>query len=108
MLCLRTLRAIEAGKAVEEIVPEGYRPSEKALALMSRGEAKHPFIAGIEDVLLLSILGISAGGCLARCVRGQLSDVLVVLLLPIGGTACRRLGWVSHCARIAAGMQNTG
>ena len=49
--CLKTLRAIEAGKSVDELVPEGYKPSEKALALMSRGDPKHPFVAGIEDTM---------------------------------------------------------
>ena len=49
--CLKLLRAIEAGKPVEELTPEGYRPSDKALALMTRGESKHPFVAGIEDTL---------------------------------------------------------
>lgn len=101
MFCLKTLRAIENGKPVEELVPQvggiaprlagvkvarrqsaqlgaalpapnfpalapftpspalaptptppqDYKPSEKALALMSRGEPKHPFVAGIEDTM---------------------------------------------------------
>lgn len=104
--CLKTLRAIENGARVEELVPQvggtstckwlpppavggcartaadgvcharaclprhcamaarlltpprlrvkpsqDYKPSEKALALMSRGESKHPFVAGIEDTM---------------------------------------------------------
>lgn len=49
--CLKTLRAIEAGKSVDELVPADYKPSEKALALMSRGDTKHPFVAGIEDTM---------------------------------------------------------
>ena len=36
---------------MDELVPEGYKPSEKALALMSRGDTKHPFVAGIEDTM---------------------------------------------------------
>jgi hypothetical protein len=49
--CLKTLRKIENGLTVDELVPEGYKPSEKALALMSRGDTKHPFVAGIEDTM---------------------------------------------------------
>lgn len=49
--CLKTLRTIEAGKSVDDLVPDGYKPSEKALALMSRGDSKHPFLAGIEDTM---------------------------------------------------------
>lgn len=49
--CLKTLRAIEGGKPVDELLPADYKPSEKALALMSRGEPKHPYVAGIEDTM---------------------------------------------------------
>lgn len=31
--------------------PPGRQPSEKALALMTRGDTKHPFVAGIEDAM---------------------------------------------------------
>ncbi|KAL4856631.1 Phosphoenolpyruvate carboxylase 1 [Chlorella vulgaris] len=59
--CLKTLRAIEAGKNVDELVPADYKPSEKALALMSRGASKHPFVAGIEDTLIITMKGIASG-----------------------------------------------
>ncbi len=61
MSCLKTLRAIEAGKNVDELVPADYKPSEKALALMSRGASKHPFVAGIEDTLIITMKGIASG-----------------------------------------------
>lgn len=59
--CLKTLRAIEAGQPIEEVVPDNYQPSEKALALMSRGDAQHPFVAGIEDTMIITMKGIAAG-----------------------------------------------
>jgi phosphoenolpyruvate carboxylase len=59
--CLKTLRALEAGKNVDELVPADYKPSEKALALMSRGASKHPFVAGIEDTLIITMKGIASG-----------------------------------------------
>ena len=47
--CLKTLREVESGRPVEEIMKE-YAPDEKALALMSRG-GSHPFVAATEDTM---------------------------------------------------------
>ncbi|KAL4423808.1 hypothetical protein ABPG75_001109 [Micractinium tetrahymenae] len=61
--CLKVLRAIEAGTPVEELVPADFKPSEKALALLSRGPSgavQQPFVGGVEDTLIISIKGISA------------------------------------------------
>lgn len=54
--CLKVLRAIEAGTPAEELVPADFKPTEKALALLSRGPsgaAQHPFVGGVEDTLLI-------------------------------------------------------
>lgn len=54
--CLKVLRAIEAGTPAEELVPADFKPSEKALALLSRGPssaAQHPYVGGVEDTLVI-------------------------------------------------------
>ncbi|GAB4814757.1 hypothetical protein N2152v2_001803 [Parachlorella kessleri] len=59
--CLRTLRAIEAGKSVEEFM-DGELPDGEPLQLMSRGiSGEHPFVKATEDTLLISMKGIAAG-----------------------------------------------
>ncbi len=51
MYCLRTLRAIEAGKSVEEFM-DGELPDGEPLQLMSRGiSGEHPFVKATEDTL---------------------------------------------------------
>ena len=49
--CLRTLRAIEAGKSVEEFM-DGELPDGEPLKLMSRATSgEHPFVKATEDTL---------------------------------------------------------
>ena len=48
--CLKTLREIEGGKAVEECM-EGYTPDAEGAELMSRGIGVHPFIQAAEDTM---------------------------------------------------------
>jgi phosphoenolpyruvate carboxylase len=58
--CLRALREIEAGRAPEEVWA-GYAPDPAALALMSRADGLHPFVAAIEDTMIITMKGIAAG-----------------------------------------------
>lgn len=73
MRCLKVLRAIEAGTPVEELVPADFKPSEKALALLSRGPsgaAQHPYVGGVEDTLVIRCVPhacVAAPRVLASC-----------------------------------------
>jgi len=57
--CLKTLREVEAGRPLEEIMGQ-YKPDPEALAIMSRGES-HPFVAATEDTMVITMKGIAAG-----------------------------------------------
>lgn len=58
--CLKALREIESGKSPEECMANVDLDAD-ALAIMSRGDAKHPFEAALEDTLIITMKGIAAG-----------------------------------------------
>ena len=59
--CLKTLRALESGTRVEEVIAE-YKPDDQAMALMSRGQ-NHPFVAAIEDTMYVTTAMFSNNLC---------------------------------------------
>eukprot|EP00889_Picochlorum_renovo_P003287 jgi/Picre1/30317/NNA_005681.t1 len=57
--CLKILRSVENGTPIQEVIPD-YELTDKALALMSRGQ-NDPLVAAVEDTMIITMKGIAAG-----------------------------------------------